>query len=81
MNNTYHGLVQQTFNFPQEDFKVKAPKIRDAIINILNSKKPSDVASTEGREALKNEVIKVSNSLLAKGKVKSIFFTNFVISN
>src|SRR5450432_671330 len=23
MNNTYSDLVQQTFNFPQEDFKVK----------------------------------------------------------
>ena len=23
MNNTYADLVQQTFNFPQEDFKVK----------------------------------------------------------
>ena len=23
MNNTYDGLVQQTFNFPQEDFKLK----------------------------------------------------------
>src|SRR6218665_948849 len=23
MNNTYSGLVNQTFNFPQEDFKVK----------------------------------------------------------
>lgn len=23
MNNTYNDLVQQTFNFPQEDFKVK----------------------------------------------------------
>jgi len=23
MNNTYQGLVDQTFNFPQEDFKVK----------------------------------------------------------
>ena len=23
MNNTYDSLVQQTFNFPQEDFKLK----------------------------------------------------------
>jgi hypothetical protein len=23
MNNTYTDLVHQTFNFPQEDFKVK----------------------------------------------------------
>ena len=23
MNNTYNSLVQQTFNFPQEDFKLK----------------------------------------------------------
>ena len=23
MDNTYNDLVQQTFNFPQEDFKVK----------------------------------------------------------
>ena len=23
MNNTYNDLVQQTFNFPQEDFDVK----------------------------------------------------------
>jgi arginine decarboxylase len=23
MNNTYNGLVHQTFNFPQEDFNLK----------------------------------------------------------
>ena len=28
MNNTYDSLVQQTFNFPQEDFKLKDDYLR-----------------------------------------------------
>lgn len=40
------------------------PEVRDAIIMILTSKQPSDLATTEGKEQLKREIILSLNRLL-----------------
>jgi flagellar basal body-associated protein FliL len=63
------------------EFKAKTPRVRDTVINLLNSKKPTDLATTEGRELLKDEMKRSLNGFLTVSKVKGLYFTNFAISN
>lgn len=63
-----------------QEFTIKTPKVRDTVINILNSKKTSDINASEGREQLKEEMKKAINSFMTQSKVKGVYFTNFAIS-
>jgi flagellar FliL protein len=57
------------------------PQIRNTVIDIFNSKKPSDLATGEGREYLKEEMRSAINSFLINGKIKGVFFTNFALAS
>ncbi len=57
----------------------KEPIIRDAIIEIISSKTSEDIRTPEGREQLKLEILKRINTILSKGGVRNIYFTEFVI--
>ncbi|MGE4234021.1 MAG: flagellar basal body-associated FliL family protein [Bacteriovoracia bacterium] len=65
----------------EKEFDVKRPRVRDTIINLLNSKKASELSSVDGREQLKDEIKKTVNSFMLQSKVKDVYFTNFAISN
>ncbi|MBI2604939.1 MAG: flagellar basal body-associated FliL family protein [Deltaproteobacteria bacterium] len=73
--------VELEQNAPEEEFKIKTPRVRDTVISLLNSKKPGDISAVEGREALKDELKRAINGYMTQSKVKSIYFTNFGISN
>jgi flagellar basal body-associated protein FliL len=64
-----------------KEFDIKLPRVRDTIINLLNSKKATEVNSVDGREQLKEEIKRSVNGFLLVSKVKAIYFTNFRISN
>jgi flagellar FliL protein len=64
----------------EDELKVKTPKVRDAVINILNSKKAADISSPEGRDLLKEQVKQAANGYLKDTKIKNVYFSNFVIS-
>ena len=57
----------------------RLPQIRDAILMILPTKKYGDVSTTEGKIALRSEVMEKINSLMTKGQVNNIYFTEFVV--
>ncbi|MGD2036883.1 MAG: flagellar basal body-associated FliL family protein [Desulfobacterales bacterium] len=57
----------------------KLPQIRDSILMILPSKQFDDIASMEGKIALRDEIIAKLNSLFARTVVTNIFFTEFVV--
>ncbi len=57
----------------------RLPQVRDAILMILPSKKYDDVSTTDGKIALRSEVMDKINSLLTKGHVNNIYFTEFVV--
>lgn len=59
----------------------KIPQIRNAIIDLINSKRASDVATVEGRDYLKEEIRNALNGFMVNGKVKGVFFTSFSVSN
>ena len=57
----------------------RLPQIRDAVLMILPTKKYDDVSTTEGKIALRNEVMEKINGLMTKGQVNNIYFTEFVV--
>jgi flagellar FliL protein len=57
----------------------RLPQIRDAILMILPTKKYDDISTTDGKIALRNELMEKINSLMTKGQVNNIYFTEFVI--
>jgi flagellar FliL protein len=57
----------------------KLPQVRDSILMILPSKQFDDIASMEGKIALRDEIIAKLNSLFARNVVTNIFFTEFVV--
>jgi flagellar FliL protein len=57
----------------------RLPQIRDAILMILPTKKYDDVSTTEGKIALRKEVMEKMNALMTKGRVNNIYFTEFVV--
>jgi flagellar basal body-associated protein FliL len=59
----------------------KMAPVRNAVIDLFNSKRPGDLQTGEGRNYLKEEIRNALNSFLVTGKVKSVFFSNFAVSN
>jgi flagellar FliL protein len=59
----------------------KMPQVRNAIIDLFNSKRPGDLSTPEGRDFIKDEIKNALNSFMVTGKVKGVFFTNFVVSS
>lgn len=72
-----------------EQLKLYTPRLRHEIMDILSSKKPSEVSTREGKKALAEEIRAAINSVVdapaAKGKkpaggaVKAVLFTTFII--
>lgn len=54
-------------------------KIKDIIVVYLSAKTFDDVKSVEGKLQLKAEIMKRINSVLKKGNIKEIYFTEFVV--
>jgi flagellar FliL protein len=77
--------VNISLELPNEDVESeltqKNPQVRNAIIDLFNSKRPNDLATVEGREYLKEEIKSSLNSFLVGGKVKGVFFTSFSLTS
>ncbi len=54
-------------------------QVSDSILMILPTKQLEDIASMEGKMALRDEIMAKLNSLFAKNVVSNIFFTEFVV--
>ena len=65
----------------ETEFTQKMPQVRNSVIDLFNSKRPADLATSEGRDYLKEEIRNAFNSFLVTGKVKGVFFTNFALSS
>lgn len=55
-------------------------RIRDSIIILLSSKTYADIASTEGKLKVKNEIATRLNQILGVPRVVQIYFNEFVIN-
>ncbi len=57
----------------------KKPLVRDIVIRTLSSKTFQEVSTNRGKEKLKDELVDKINAVLADGRVRNIFFTEFVV--
>ncbi|MCB2147962.1 MAG: flagellar basal body-associated FliL family protein [Deltaproteobacteria bacterium] len=57
----------------------RLPQVRDAVLMILPTKTYEDVSTTDGKIALRNQVMEKINTLMTKGRVNNIYFTEFVV--
>jgi len=62
----------------QKEIEKLKPKIRDIIIIICSSKTYAQVASNEGKDALREEIRDQVNLFLTKGKIARVYFTEFI---
>jgi len=69
-------LTADSSAYEIEDLK---PQIRDSLIILLSSKSYSDIGTVEGKYQLRDEIVARVNQFLSKAKVKTAFFTEFVI--
>lgn len=64
----------------ENEVNAKMPQVRNAIIDLINSKRPADLASSEGRDYLKEEIKNALNAFMVTGKVRGVYFTNFAVT-
>lgn len=57
----------------------RMPQIKDAILLLVGNKTFSELNDLQGKIQLRAELINKINSILLKGKVKRIYFTDFVV--
>lgn len=62
-----------------EEFEKRLPQSRDSVLTVLSSKNSRDLMTSEGKNALREEIKEKINHLLTETKVKNIYFTEFVI--
>jgi flagellar FliL protein len=62
-----------------EKLNERLPQVRDRILMLLPSKRFADIASTEGKTALRDEIIGKLNGLFPENVITNIFFTEFVV--
>ncbi len=77
--------VNMSIEVPSDDTELelsqKMPQVRNTIIDLFNSKRPTDLQSPEGRNLLKEQIQNALNSFLVTGKVRGVFFTSFAVSS
>lgn len=61
------------------ELDAKKPIFRDIIIRILSSKSLEEISTVKGKEKLKEQIVGDLNQRLKDGKVKSVYFTDFVV--
>ncbi len=63
-----------------EEYIIKmTPKTRNSLIILLSSKKYAEIGSIEGKVRLRQEILYRLHRILGEGKVKDVFFTDFVV--
>ncbi len=62
-----------------KELELRLPQLRDVILMHLSSRSLDDIQSVDGKIELKNALIKRINQVLKLGKVRNLYFTQFVI--
>ena len=61
------------------EIEKRLPQVRDAILTMLSSKSNEDINTLEGKFQLRAEIISTLNQYLKTGKVKNVYFTDFIV--
>lgn len=57
----------------------KKPIFRDIIIRQLSSKSLEEISTAKGKDKLKGDIVGELNTRLKDGKIKNVYFTDFVV--
>lgn len=57
----------------------RMPQVKDAILLLVGNKTFAELSDLQGKLQLRAELLNRINSLLLRGKVKRIYFTDFVV--
>ncbi|MBW1635197.1 MAG: flagellar basal body-associated FliL family protein [Deltaproteobacteria bacterium] len=71
--------LELTTDIGKDEIEQRIPQIRDTILLLLGNKTYDELQDLQGKKQLKAELMNKINSFLHAGKVKSIYFTNFVV--
>ncbi len=61
------------------ELDAKTAVLRDRIIRILSSKTLEEISSKKGKSKVEQQIMDTLNSMISDGKIKGIYFTEFVI--
>jgi len=61
------------------ELDAKAAVLRDRIIRILSSKTLEEISSKKGKQKVTEQIMDTLNAMLSDGRIKGIYFTEFVI--
>jgi flagellar FliL protein len=59
--------------------EARKPQIRDIILFHLGNKRFNEVRDLQGKKQLRAELVRKINSVLNTGKIRTLFFTGFVV--
>ncbi|MDR0882203.1 MAG: flagellar basal body-associated FliL family protein [Candidatus Adiutrix sp.] len=62
-----------------DEINAKIPQFRDIILMLLSSLAYDDIATMDGKIRLRNQMLNRINTQLTSGKVKNIYFSEFVV--
>lgn len=54
-------------------------RVRDRILTLLSGKKFAEVATPEGKEALRDEIAAAVGEVLETGKITAVYYTEFIV--
>lgn len=61
------------------EINAKMPQFRDIILLLLSSLSYDDIATLDGKMRLRNQMLNRINTQLSTGKIKNIYFSEFVV--
>ncbi|MDR4495559.1 MAG: flagellar basal body-associated protein FliL [Nitrospirales bacterium] len=66
---------------PEEttDYQAKVPAIRDSLLVLLSSKESQLLRTVNGKRRIREEIMARVNTVMSKGKVANVYFTDFII--
>jgi flagellar FliL protein len=64
----------------KEEITKRIPQIRDLMISILRTKTKEKIDEKEGKDQIRSEIIDSINHYLVTGKVKNLYFEDFLIN-
>ncbi len=62
-----------------DEINTRLPQLQDAILLLIGNKTFSELRDMQGKMQLRAELLNRINKILSKGKVKRIYFTDFVV--
>jgi flagellar FliL protein len=75
--------VEMKFELENEavrtELESRISQIRDEMLTLLSSKRQTDIETTDGKRILKDEIFTRVNKILVTGRIKRVFFTEFVV--